>query len=289
MTDIAGRVAIVTGGGSGVGRALALALAHRGADVAVADLWEERSVEVAGEIDGHGGSAAAIRCDVSDPASVAEMHGQVSATLGEPSLLFANAGVAALEPLAQMERRDVAWVFGVNLMGVVHCLEEFLPEIVRGASGHVVATSSVAGLIPESLSNHGPYAGSKAGLIGLMLNLRLELALVGVGCTVVCPGGVVTRIGESGANRPERFGGPTSGPMGATTMQMPQPVRFRPADEVARMILQAVEADQPMVITDASQREYFLRSYVDLVLSAFDRAADFDAESPGGPEHLRRQ
>ncbi len=289
MTDIAGRVAIVTGGGSGVGQALALALARRGAAVAVADLWKERAVEVSGEINGDGGFAVAIQCDVSDPTSVTEMHGQVSASLGEPSLLFANAGVASLEPLAEMERSDVAWVFGVNLMGVVHCLEEFLPQIVRTGSGHVIATSSIAGLIPESLSNHGPYAGSKAGLIGLMLNLRLELALVGVGCTVVCPGGVVTRIGESGANRPERFGGPSKRPMGDTTMQMPQPVRFRPPDEVARMILQAVEDDQPMVITDASQREYFLRSYVDLVLSAFDRAADFDAEPPGGPKPLLSQ
>jgi NAD(P)-dependent dehydrogenase (short-subunit alcohol dehydrogenase family) len=282
MTQITGRVALVTGGGSGIGQALALGLAHQGASVAVADLWEARATEVAGEISRSGASALAVECDVSDPSAVAEMHQRVSASLGEVSLLFANAGVTALQPLVEMDRNDVAWIFAVNLMGVVHCLEEFLPEIVRVGSGHVVATSSTAGLIPESLSDHGPYAGAKAGLIGLMLNLRLELARVGVGCTVVCPGGVATRIGQSPANRPARFGGPSERPLSpsATTVQIPHPIEFRPPDQVAAMILRAVGEDWPMVITDASQREYFLRSYVDLVLSAFDQAAAFDAQQP---------
>jgi NAD(P)-dependent dehydrogenase (short-subunit alcohol dehydrogenase family) len=280
MTDIAGRVALVTGGGSGIGQALALALAHQGASVAVADLWGDRAAEVVEEITRSGASGMSVECDVSDPSALAELRERVSASLGEVSLLFANAGVTALQPLVEMERNDVAWIFGVNLMGAVSCLEEFLPDMVRAGSGHVVATSSTAGLIPESLSAHGPYAGAKAGLIGLMLNLRLELARAGVGCTVVCPGGVATRIGQSPANRPARFGGPSERPLSptATTVQIPHPIEFRPPDEVAAMILRGVRADRPMVITDASQREYFLRSYVDLVLSAFDQTVEFDAE-----------
>ncbi len=282
MTEIRGRVAVVTGGGSGIGQALARELAKRGASVAIADLWGDRAAEVADEIAKSGASALAVECDVSDPSAVTELHAQASASLGEVSLLFANAGVTALQPLVEMDRNDVAWIFGVNLMGAVYCLEEFLPEMVRVGRGHVVATSSIAGLIPESLSDHGPYAGAKAGLIGLMLNLRLELARVGVGCTVVCPGGVATRIGQSPANRPARFGGPSERPLspGATTVQIPHPIEFRPPHQVAAMILGAVEEDRPMVITDASQREYFLRSYVDLVLSAFDQAAAFHAQEP---------
>ena len=279
MTEIAGRVALVTGGGSGIGRGLSRALAGESASVVVADVQEEKAAEVAAEIVEAGGAALGVACDVSDRASVARVKESAREAFGPVSLLFANAGVTAVQPLVEMSSDDIDWILAVDLHGVVHCLEAFLPEMVSRGSGHVVATSSLAGLIPDSLPDHGPYAAAKAGLIGLMLNLRHELSERGVGCTVVCPGGVATGIGQSFANRPARFGGPSSrGVSLAKDIKVHVPVTFRQPEEVARMVLRAVQRDRPMVVTDASQRAFFFRSYVELVQAAFDDAEEFDEE-----------
>ncbi|MGH9121633.1 MAG: SDR family oxidoreductase [Acidimicrobiales bacterium] len=194
MTEIAGRVAFVTGGGSGIGQGVAIALAAEGASVAVADIHEERARSVAAEIAAAGGSAVGVVCDVSDRRSISEARSQVLDAYGPVSLLFANAGVTSLQPLVEMSTDDVDWIMSVNLLGVLYCLEAFLPDLIGQGSGHVVATSSMAGLITESLAQHGPYAAAKLGVLGLMLNLRLELSELGVGSTVLCPGGVTTRI-----------------------------------------------------------------------------------------------
>jgi NAD(P)-dependent dehydrogenase (short-subunit alcohol dehydrogenase family) len=124
-----------------------------------------------------------------------------------------------------------------------------------------------------------PYTAAKAGVIGMMLNLRMELAQCGVGCTVLCPGGVATRIHETPRYRPARFGGPSQERLKAAPrafVQHTEKLQFRPPEEVARMVLDAVRADRAIVVTDASQREIFLQRYVDVVLSAFDDAAAFD-------------
>lgn len=277
LTEIAGRVAFVTGAGSGIGQALAVALASEGASVVVADIHRDRARSVASEIDAAGGSALGVVCDVSDRRSVFEARSQALDVYGPVSLLFANAGVTSLQPLIEMSSDDIDWIMSVNLLGVIYCLEALLPDMVAQGSGHVVATSSMAGLIPESLAQHGPYAAAKLGVMGLLLNLRLELSEVGITSTVLCPGGVTTRIGQSRGNRPERFGGPASGgviPPGG--IRAAHEVTFRPPDEVAQMVLNAVRADRPIVVTDPNWREVFVRTYVEPVLEAFDVAADFD-------------
>jgi NAD(P)-dependent dehydrogenase (short-subunit alcohol dehydrogenase family) len=124
-----------------------------------------------------------------------------------------------------------------------------------------------------------PYTAAKAGVIGMMLNLRAELSELGIGCSVLCPGGVVTRIHETFRYRPARFGGPSQERLKAAPrafLQHTEKLHFRPPEEVAQMVLRAVREDRPMIVTDATQREIFLRSYVDVVLSAFDDAAAFD-------------
>lgn len=280
MTEISGHTALVTGGGSGIGRGLALALAGAGARVVVADISHARAAEVAGEIAEAGGEALAVGCDVSDRASVRDAREAARRRFGPVLLLFANAGVTALEPLVGMSEEDVDWILGVNLMGVAHCLEAFLPDMVAARAGHVVATASVAGLIPELLPTHAPYAASKAGVIGMMLNLRHELSEAGIGSTVLCPDGVATRIAESSANRPARYGGPAAGVVSVDGVDM-SAIRFRPAEQVAEMTLRAVREGRPMVLTDAARRPVFLDTYVNLVLQAFDEAAAYDRETAG--------
>lgn len=189
MTKIAGRTAVVTGAGSGIGRGIALALAGEGASVAIADIIAENAEKVAEEIRQAGGTAIGVRCDVIDRDSIAAMKAQVTAELGAVSLMFANAGATSFERLADMAEQDVDWILHANLIGVTNCLMAFYPDMVRAGDGHVFATSSTAGLLPSWVPYHAPYSGAKLGIVGLMLNLGIEAAEHGVGCTVFCPGG----------------------------------------------------------------------------------------------------
>ncbi len=270
MTGISGRNALVTGGGSGIGRGLALALARAGAAVAVADIRLPSAQAVVDEIEALGGKAVAVQCDVCDRDSVRNMKARITRSLGPVSLLFANAGATSFEHLTDMSDDDVDWIIQVNLLGVTNCLQAFYPDMVEARDGHVFATASAAGLLPSWVPYHVPYSGAKMGIIGTMLNLRVEASEAGVGCTVFCPGGVESGMKENNASyRPERFGGPQEG-----GVKVPEgflrKVTFRPALEVAELCLEAVRHNRPMVVTDSSMRKVFQETYVDLVMSAFD-------------------
>lgn len=278
MTGISGRAAVVTGGGSGIGRGLAMALAAEGASVAIADIILENAEAVAGKIMAAGGTAVAVHCDVCDRDSVNRMKAEATEALGPVSLLFANAGATSFERLTDMSENDVDWIIQVNLMGVTNCLLAFYPDMVAARDGHVFATASTAGLMPSWVPYHAPYSGAKLGVIGMMLNLRHEASEVGVGCTVLCPGGVESGMKENNARyRPERFGGPGEG-----SVKVPEgfkdhaTLRFRPAEEVAEMCLQAVRQNRPMVVTDGSLRQTFEKTYLDVVMQAFDDVDAFD-------------
>jgi NAD(P)-dependent dehydrogenase (short-subunit alcohol dehydrogenase family) len=276
MTEITGRTAVVTGGGSGIGRGLALALAKAGAAVAVADIRAASARLVAEEILAVGGVAIAVQCDVCDRESIRTMKAEITQSLGPVSLLFANAGATSFERLPDMSDNDVDWIIEVNLLGVTNCLMAFYPDMVKARDGHVFATASAAGLLPSWVPYHSPYSGAKMGIIGTMLNLRVEASEAGVGCTVLCPGGVESGMKENNASyRPNRFGGPQAGgvhvPQGFF-----QKVNFRPASEVAKLCLQAVRSNRAMVVTDGSMRKTFMETYAEPVLAAFDDVDEFD-------------
>jgi len=203
-----GKIAVVTGGGSGIGRGLVLALAAEGATVVVADIVLERAEEVAAEVSKNGGSAIGISGDVSKREDVRRMKAEANDAFGVVSLLLANAGVTWFDRLIDMNDEDVDWIMYVNLMGAMYCMQTFLPDMVEAGEGHVMATASNAGLIAGWVPDHVPYSTAKLGTVGLMLSLRHELAPLGIGSTVYCPGGVRGRINESFALRPDQFGGP---------------------------------------------------------------------------------
>jgi NAD(P)-dependent dehydrogenase (short-subunit alcohol dehydrogenase family) len=285
MTEISGKVAFVTGGGSGIGRALATGLAAEGASVVVADIVSDNARAVTAEIEAAGGTAVAIDCDASDRASVRHAKASANSSLGRVSLLFANAGAAAIEPLTDMSDDDLDWILEVDLMGVVHCLRAFLPDMIAAGEGHVCATASIGGVLPAWLPYHTAYSTAKAGVIGMMLNLRYELAQAGVGCTVLCPGGTRTGMAENNSRyRPERFGGPGDGPVhvpdNAARVLADVAIAFRPAEEVAQMALLGVRNDRPMVVTEPSDRKTFQSTYVDLVMAAFDDVDAFERSHP---------
>lgn len=281
MTDIAGRVALVTGGGSGIGRGLALALAAEGASVIVADIGQGRAPETVEAIRAAGGTGHAVHCDVSDRVSVLAMKAEADRTLGLPTLLFPNAGVTAFDPLHEMTPEDVDWMIDVNLKGVFHCVEAFLPHMLAQGGGHICATSSMAGLIPPRIPDHVPYVAAKMGVIGMMLAMRADYARHGIGCTVLCPGGVQGRMTECTTVRPQKYGGPAEAIPVPTDIITRNKIQFRRPDSVAQMILRAVRNNRAMVLTDHTRRGYFQELYVDAVMQAFDDCEAFAAEEDG--------
>ena len=135
MTEFRGNVAVVTGGGTGIGRALAKELAKQGALVAVADIMIGNARDVVEEINALSGKAIAIHCDVCERDSISQLKAAVNAELGPVTLLFANAGATSFDPLVDMSDENVDWIIQVNLMGVVNTVRAFLPEMISAGVG----------------------------------------------------------------------------------------------------------------------------------------------------------
>jgi NAD(P)-dependent dehydrogenase (short-subunit alcohol dehydrogenase family) len=203
MRELSGRVAVVTGGGSGIGEALCRRLAVEKMRVVVADVEEREAARVAGEIHSAGGEALAAAVDVRDPDSVERLAERTCQAFGACQLLANNAGVALFRPALEMAREDWEWVLSVNLMGVVHGIAAFLPRMRdQGGEAHIVNTASISGLVALRGAGLSAYTASKFGVVALSEVLHEELAEAGIGVSVVCPGGVTTRILESERNRP---------------------------------------------------------------------------------------
>lgn len=199
IKDVTGLVAVVTGGASGIGRGIARRLAERGAHVVIADIEERALEEAAAEI-----GAAGIRTDVSDPASVRALAGQVVERFGKVHLVFNNAGVAPESRLADMTLADWQWILDVNLSGVIHGIDTFLPLLKRhGEPAYLVNTSSMGGLVAD-MPGLGAYATTKFAIMGLTEALSHELEREGsnVAAAVLAPGTVRSNIAQSLRTRP---------------------------------------------------------------------------------------
>ena len=281
MTEVAGKAAVVTGGGSGIGMGLAKELAREGASVAVADILSDNARKVAGEINDAGGNAVAIHCDVSDRSSIEDMKAEANAALGTVELVFANAGATSFMPVTELTESELDWMTEVNLKGVVWTTLAFLPDMIEAGSGHVTATASMAGLIPTLVPVHSAYSGSKMGVIGFMRSMQLEVEAHNVVCTIYCPGGVLNGMRDNNAKyRPERFGGPSD-----ERMEIPKAsfkdnrLRFYTPEEVAPIVLRAVRNDRPFVFDHSEQRQSFREQYADVIEACFDDIEQWEQEN----------
>jgi len=280
MTEISGMAAVVTGGGSGIGKGLAIELARQGASVAVADIILDNARKVADEINAAGGKAVALHCDVCERASINAMRDAATAALGPIRLVFANAGATSFDPLMEMSDDDVDWILQVNLHGVMNTSRAFLPGMMAAGGGHICATASMAGLLPGWIPVHVPYSAAKMGIIGFMMNLALEMKEHNVFTTSYCPGGVATGMKQNNARyRPERFGGPGEGEVHVPAASFEsKPLNFYNPADIAPMVLKAVRNNRPFVFDHADQREHFRQTYSSVVEACYDDIAAWEAE-----------
>jgi NAD(P)-dependent dehydrogenase (short-subunit alcohol dehydrogenase family) len=285
MTEIKGRNAVVTGGGSGIGLGLAKELARQGAKVAVTDINLTNARKVAAEIEANGGTAIALECDVCERDSIRAMKAAVDQALGPVQLLFANAGATSFDPVVEMSDDDIDWILQVNLHGVMNTTRAFLPDMIAGKEGHICATASMAGLLPGWIPVHTPYSAAKAGLIGMMMNIALELKPYNIHTTSYCPGGVATGMKvNNAAYRPARFGGPGQGEVhvGDDSSKVSNLTFFSP-EAIAPMVLQAVCNNRPFVFDHPEQRVHFRETYSSVVEACYDDADAWEREH-GMPE-----
>lgn len=280
MNQIEGKAAVITGAGSGIGRGLAKELARQGASVAVADIITENAEMVATEIRSAGGKAVAIHCDVCERGSIAQLKAKATAALGPIQLLFANAGATSFDPLMEMSNDDVDWILQVNLHGVMNTIRAFLPGMMEAGSGHICATASTAGLLPGWIPVHVPYSAAKMGVIGLMMNLALEMKHYNVGTTIYCPGGVATGMKDNNSRyRPARVGGPSD-----EAVHIPEEsfkgkkIAFLTPDEIAPLVLRAVRNDRAFVFDHPEHVAYFRDTYASLVEAGYADAEAYFAE-----------
>jgi NADP-dependent 3-hydroxy acid dehydrogenase YdfG len=201
-----GRVAVVTGAASGIGYAVAARAAAEGMTVVLADIDTGKLRDAAASLRGTGADVHSIWVDVSDRESVTDLARRVREDAGETWLLVNNAGVYVSAPFTQMPAADWEFVVGVNLWGVVHCMQAFLPGMVERDSGYVVNTSSIDGLV--TVRNAAGYVAAKHAVSALSETVYRELEDAGssVGISVLCPAAVTTDILNSGRHRPSRLG-----------------------------------------------------------------------------------
>ena len=194
LQELDGKVAVITGGGSGIGAALAGAVAARGMRVVVADVNRERAEAVAAGIPE--GRAVARAVDVSDAAAVQALADFAFDTFGAVHLLC-NAGVSPFGRVWDFTDDDWRWLLGINVLGVANGIRSFVPRMIEQGEGHVVNTGSGASFV--STPRLGPYCATKHAVVGLSGSLRIELEGTGVGVSVLVPAGVNTNITDSSA------------------------------------------------------------------------------------------
>jgi NAD(P)-dependent dehydrogenase (short-subunit alcohol dehydrogenase family) len=241
MKEFSGRVAAVTGAGSGIGRALANDLARRGTHLALSDINEVGLAETVAQCEGFGVKITSQRLDVADRAAVYAWADKVVEDHGQVNLVVNNAGVALGANIESMTYEDFEWLMNINFWGVVYGTKAFLPHLEAAGEGHIVNLSSVFGLI--SVPSQSAYNAAKFAVRGFTDTLRMELEIAGskVSCTTIHPGGIKTNIARNARMDPDLValaGGEEKAHSSFDKVAITSPKK------AARQILTAVERDR---------------------------------------------
>ena len=266
MENLQGKVAVITGGASGIGRAVALHAAAEGMRIVVADIEEGPLKEVERELTAAGVESLGVVTDVSDAGSVRALRDQALDRFGAVHLVHNNAGVGLGGPIWEVSEEDWRWILGVNLWGVVHGVATFVPLLIEQGEGHVVNTASIAGL--TSAGFLGPYNATKHAVVAISETLVKDLQTMGspVGVSVLCPGFVQTRIAESDRNRPgwapDREGGDAAELRSAVQTMVDSGIA---PTLVAERVLEAVRNDTFYILTHPELMAEIERRFEDIM------------------------
>ncbi|HXR88983.1 MAG TPA: SDR family NAD(P)-dependent oxidoreductase [Steroidobacteraceae bacterium] len=285
MKDVSGKVAFITGGGSGIGLGIARALVEAGAKVALADLRPDHLSTARDAFASRGQSASVhtIHLDVTDRAAFAAAADETERVLGKVQILVNNAGVGIEGPFKEATYADWDFGLGVNLGGVINGLQTFLPRMrALGKGGHVVNTASLAALVTMP-AYMVMYVASKAAVLALTEAIRGELGEENIGVTVLCPGPVRSNIHELVKNRPARFTQHAAFQAAAERLAQRVPSQlWMDAAEVGTLILKAIRENQLYVITHGEWRSAMVARHEAML------AATPEKLSPGLIESLRK-
>jgi short-subunit dehydrogenase len=265
MKDLMGKTALITGGGTGIGLALAIQLAAEGTNIVVCSTSKTRLAEGAAKIREASPKVRVldIVCDVSDRSAVKSLKSEISKAGLQVDLLVCNSGVTTSGDYHKHREEDWDWVYGVVLFGTTYCIHEFYPDMVERGYGHIVINGSQAGMVPNWVTLHGPYTSAKAAVHALGAAMRPEAAQHSVGVTTVVIAGTQTEIMKSERSRPERFGEPLK-----VEVEKRSATRI-PAEEVARQILEGITEDKGWVATHPELKNR-TKQYFDEILAAYD-------------------
>jgi NAD(P)-dependent dehydrogenase (short-subunit alcohol dehydrogenase family) len=274
--NLAGQVAVITGGASGIGRASALALARRGVDIVLADIHAERLARVADEICALGPRVLTVQCDVAKEDDVAQLARQVELEMGPVGILMNNAGVVLRGALEEIALEDWRWCLDINVFGVIHGIHAFLPQMVARRHGWIVNTGSVTGLV--ALTGEGaPYVASKFAVVGLTEALALYCRPLGIGVSLLCPGGVNTNLAETGRSIGMTPLREVSETRMARTVQGGTEVE---PEYIGELVANAIQDETFLVLQDGFHAELVRRRAADLNAFMSSRWSALSIEQP---------
>jgi len=259
--DVAGKTAFITGGASGIGLGIAKVLSAKGARLVLADIRQDHLDEAAEWFAERqqARNVHTVKLDITERAQFKEAADEADAVFGGVDILVNNAGVDTNGPFDKLTFVDWDYGISINLMGPVNGIQTFVPRMrARGQGGHVVNTASLAGMVPMP-SFAAIYAAAKSGVIALTESMRDSLAQDNIGCTVLCPGPIKSRIHESALNKPERFRtGSGIDDAQAQLMQRTVSDKWMEATQVGEMVLDAIRHNKLYIVTHGEWRDVFL-------------------------------
>jgi NAD(P)-dependent dehydrogenase (short-subunit alcohol dehydrogenase family) len=266
--ELQDKVAVITGGASGIGRGTALAMARAGADVVLADVNDQRLEEAQSDLAALGRRAISVHCDVSLDSDVERLAKVSLAEMGRADILMNNAGVVLRGALEQISMADWEWSFSINVLGVIRGIRAFLPHMLERGSGYVVNTASIAGLV--ALTGEGaPYVASKFAVVGLSEALALYARSKGVGVSVLCPGSVDTNLHESGRT----IGLTPESALAETAVAATIHSELMTPAQVGNIVVEAVRQERFFILPDEPQHAIIVRRAQDMNAFLEDRLA----------------
>jgi NAD(P)-dependent dehydrogenase (short-subunit alcohol dehydrogenase family) len=268
-----GKIALVTGSASGIGRGIAHELARRGSDLVLADIHETRLPEVVGEVKALGREAHGVICDVSKDADVERLRDEAFERFGRVDILCNNAGVAVLGPPERVEMADWEWILQINVLGLVRGVRAFVPAMLERGTGYVVNTASIAGTWAYTW-DAAPYVTSKFAAYGYSESLARTLRPQGIGVSVLCPGLITTNLVES-----VRVSGVPDDRRAEWSYLPPEMLDPKDPEDVGVMVCDAITGGRFAIFTHAVDEKRFREWRTDIDASL----ADVIANSPTPP------